>query len=297
MIYVIIGPTGSGKTEVAIRLADILKAPIINGDAFQIYQEMNIGTAKISSDDPNYKKHYLLDICSPEKTYSVKDYQDDFRKTLSLLNKTYNNIIVCGGTGLYIKAALYDYVFNEEIPFDMCQFSSKNDEELYKELLSLDKESALKIHPHNRKRVLRALSIALTQDKNKSEIEAEQKHHLIYDDVVFLMIDTPRDILYENINKRVDKMFANGLIKEVEYLFNKYNLSLTAKAAIGYKEVITYLDKQISLEECIELIKKRSRNYAKRQFTFFNHQFDAIHYQDKEALIKDVSEGKYEKHL
>ncbi len=297
MIYVIIGPTGSGKTEVAIRLADLLKAPIINGDAFQIYQEMNIGTAKISSDDPNYKKHYLLDICSPEKTYSVKDYQDDFRKTLSLLSKTYNNIIVCGGTGLYIKAALYDYVFNEEIPFDMSQFSLKNDEELYKELLSLDKESALKIHPHNRKRVLRALSIALTQDKNKSEIEAEQKHHLIYDDVVFLMIDTPRDILYENINKRVDKMFANGLIREVKYLLNKYNLSLTAKAAIGYKEVITYLDKQISLEECIELIKKRSRNYAKRQFTFFNHQFDAIHYQDKEALIKDVSEGKYEKHL
>ena len=288
MIYIIVGPTGSGKTEVAKQLSDYFNAPIVNADAFQVYKDMDIGTAKISKDDPYYKRHYLLDIKEPSETFSVMEYQKLFRKTIDELLKTNQNIIVCGGTGLYIRASIYDYNFSEEEVVEDDTLNDLSNEELFELLKKLDYNATSNIHPNNRKRVIRAINIAKNQSQTKSENISNQKHELVYKDVVILMLNPQREELYENINKRVDKMFELGLVQEVKQLLNKYQLSTTAKAAIGYKEVIDYLNNLLSKEECIELIKKRTRNYAKRQVTFFKNQFDLKMFSSKEELLESV---------
>ena len=289
MLICIVGPTGSGKTSIALNLADFYRAPIINADAFQIYQEMDIGTAKIERNSEDYKKHYLLDIVKPNESYSVKHYQEDFRKVYSELRKQYQTIIVCGGTGLYLKAALYDYAFEDEEEVDDSDLKELSNEELFALLTKLDPKATENLHMNNRKRVIRAITIARTHDKVKSESIDEQEHKLVInDEVKFLFLNPDRNALYENINKRVDLMFEQGLVDEVKNLLNKYELSVTAKAAIGYKEVIEYLSGKCSLEECKELIKKRTRNYAKRQVTFFKHQLPCLEFANKEDLLKEA---------
>ena len=288
MIYIIVGPTGSGKTEVAKQLSDYFNAPIVNADAFQVYKDMDIGTAKISKDDPYYKRHYLLDIKEPSETFSVMEYQKLFRKTIDELLKTNQNIIVCGGTGLYIRASIYDYNFSEEEVVKDDALNNLSNEELFELLKKLDYNATLNIHPNNRKRVIRAINIAKNQSQTKSENISNQKHELVYKEVEILMLNPKREELYENINKRVDKMFELGLVDEVKQLLNKYQLSTTAKAAIGYKEVIDYLNNLLSKEECIELIKKRTRNYAKRQVTFFKNQFELKMFSSREELLESI---------
>ena len=289
MLIVIVGPTGCGKTETALKLADFYRAPIINADAFQIYEGMDIGTAKIDKGSDDYKKHYLLDIVKPDQGYSVKLYQDDFRETFRKLKKNNNIVIVCGGTGLYIKAALYDYVFEDESDADVSDLENMSNEELVSLLKELDSKALETIHANNRKRIIRAIQIARTHDLTKSEAIDLQEHKPIFDEEIkFLFLNPNRDELYANINTRVDQMFEKGLVDEVKGLLNKYQLSTTAKAAIGYKEAIDYLEGKYSLEECKELIKKRTRNYAKRQVTFFKHQLPCKEYLTKEELLKDM---------
>lgn len=294
MLIVIVGPTGSGKTSLATTLSDFYHAPIINADAFQIYQDMNIGTAKIARSDKYYQRHYLLDIVEPSQSYSVKEYQEDFRKTYLELKNMYQNIIVCGGTGLYIKAALYDYCFEDEKDNDVSDLESLNNEELYALLKKMDSKATETIHMNNRKRVIRAIQIARTHDINKSESIDQQEHQLFFKDeiVKFLFLNPNRQDLYENINTRVNQMIENGLVNEVKELLNKYELSKTAQAAIGYKEVIEYLEGKDTFEECIELIKKRTRNYAKRQVTFFRHQLPCLEFETKEALLKEAMKNE-----
>ena len=291
MLIVLVGPTGSGKTSLAIKLADFYSAPIINADAFQIYKGMDIGTAKIDKNSKDYEKHYLLDIVKPDQTYSVKQYQEDFRKTYNKLKEQYPTIIVCGGTGLYIKAALYDYAFEDEDNADCSDLEEMSNEELYDLLKQVDMKATETIHMNNRKRVIRALQIARTHKTNKSENIDQQEHKFFFKDeeIRFYFINPNREELYANINTRVDQMFDNGLVNEVKELLNKYDLSLTAKAAIGYKEVIDYLENKCSLEECKELIKKRTRNYAKRQVTFFKHQLPCQEFASKEELLKEAT--------
>lgn len=286
MIYAITGPTGSGKTSLACSLAKDFNLPIINADAFQIYQEMDIGTAKIDKNDPLYKNHFLIDIVKPNQTYSVKQYRDDFDKIIDDLLVKHKDIIICGGTGLYLRAALYDYSFPEEESVDSSKYDSMSNEELYELLKKLDPESVNKIHMNNRKRVIRALVISENSHITKSENIANQEHKLRFKNVQILFLNPNREELYETINQRVDQMFENGLVEEVKTLLEKYQLSQTASQAIGYKEVIDYLNGLTSLEECKELIKKRSRNYAKRQVTFFKHQFETIEFNDKNSLLE-----------
>lgn len=286
MILVIFGPTGSGKTDVAVTLAHHFNAPIINADAFQIYKDMNIGTNKISQDDPDYKRHYLLDIKSPNESYSVKEYQDDFRKVIDELLKTNKTIIVSGGTGLYIRAALFDYKFLDEEE-SKNDYSLYSNEELFKKLEELDLEASKKIHVNNRKRLIRALDLVTSNGIKKSDLIASQEHKIIYPDVEFLFLNPDRESLYESINKRVDKMIDMGLVEEVKNLKEKYDLSTTARQAIGYKEILDYLDGSISLDDAIEFIKKRTRNYAKRQVTFFKNQFNSRVFSSKQALLKE----------
>lgn len=290
MIYVVVGPTASGKTDAAIKISEMKNAPIINGDAFQIYKDMDIGTNKISKNDPYYNRHHLLDIVSPDQTFSVKDYQEIGRKTLNKLLKENKDIVIVGGTGLYIKALLYDYHFPEEENVESNKYDDLSNHELHEMLKSLDEKEAEKIHENNRKRVVRAISLIKNNSEKKTDLLAKQNHRPVYDNVRILFISPDRDTLYKNINQRTKALLDNGLVNEVKELMAKYNLSLTARQGIGYKEVIDYLEEKITLDECEELIAKRTRNYAKRQITFFKHQFDNIEtFDSKEELLSKIN--------
>ena len=287
MIYVIMGPTCSGKTELANYLIDKFNCDAINFDAFQIYKDMDIGTAKLSKDDPHYKRYHLLDIRTPDQTFSVMEYQDLCRKELSNLLDKYKDVVLVGGTGLYVRAALFDYSFEkEEVPVDE-DLNELSNEELHKLLEELDLEESKKIHVNNRKRLLRAISLIRHSNKKKTDILESQEHKPIYKDVKFIFISPNREELYASIDKRVLSMMENGLVDEVKYLLSKYQLSLTASQGIGYKEVIEYLQNKTKYTCCVELIQKRTRNYAKRQVTFFKNQFESETYSSiKEAMDK-----------
>lgn len=286
MIYVVMGPTCSGKTELANYLLDKLNCEAINFDAFQIYKDMNIGTAKLSKDDPHYKKYHLLDIKAPNETFSVMEYQSLCREAISNLLDKYNDVVLVGGTGLYVRAALFDYSFEkEEAPVDDDLLELSN-EDLHKLLESLDVNESKKIHVNNRKRLLRAISLIRHSNKKKTDILNEQTHKPIYQDVKFIFLCPNREELYKNIDERVLSMMENGLVDEVKYLLENYDLSLTAKQGIGYKEVIDFLENKKNYACCVELIQKRTRNYAKRQVTFFKNQFDSETYKNiEEAKI------------
>ena len=290
MIFVIMGPTASGKSNAAHALAKSLKCPIINADAFQIYKDMNIGTNKVSKDDEFYHYYHLLDIVSPEETYSIKQYQDSFREVLSALLKTNKDIVICGGSGLYIRAATYDYEFLDENDIDE-QYEELSNEELHDLLVSLDPLEGEKIHQNNRKRMIRAINLMKKSGSSKTALLDKQEHKPIFskDEIVYLFINPDREALYEGINNRVEQMFDMGLVDEVKYLLNKYNLSETSRQGIGYKEVISYLSNEITFEECKELIKQRTRNYAKRQVTFFKHQFDYVEYKSYVDLLSNYN--------
>ena len=290
MLYIIVGPTCSHKTSAACILSDYLnKAKIINIDAFQIYKDMDIGTAKINKESEYYDRHLLLNIKAPSETYSIKEFQEDFRTIL----KEYKNekdLIAVGGSGLYLAAAIYDYHFDEEKEaIDTSDLEEMDNDSLYELLKELDPKSAEGIHPNNRKRVIRAITIARS-GKLKSENAMEIKHtpYLDKNSYKLFFINPNRDELYKEINERVDEMIKNGLVDEVKKLLNKYQLSLTASQAIGYKEVISYLNNELTLEDTIELIKKRSRNYAKRQVTFFKHQFESIEVKNYKEVLEII---------
>ncbi len=262
MIIVIIGPTGVGKTKLSLTLAKKYNAQIINADAMQIYKEMNIGTAKIM--DTEGIKHHLLSIKSVNDTYSVCEYQKDARNILDKLLKEDKNVIIVGGTGLYIKALLYDYRFNyEEIKED---YDNLSNEEILKEINKINKTN---IHVNNRKRLIRELN----RLKNNSNIESNGDK-LLYDNVYFIGLTIDRSNLYKRINDRVDEMIDEGLIEEVKELYDKSIRTIPINTAIGYKELYKYFDKEITKEEAIELIKRNSRRYAKRQYTWINNKMN-----------------------
>ena len=277
MIVVICGPTASGKSKLAIRLAKDFNGEIINGDAFQVYKELEIGTAKPTKEELMMATHHLFDYVEPTKNHSVMDYQVEARKTINEILSRKKLVVIVGGTGLYQKASLYDYTFTEEKEnVDLSDLAYLSNEELYSYLVSLDEKASLKIHPNNRKRVLRAIAIIRQTGCKKSEIEDAQEHKMIYEDVHFVGLNINREELYKKINDRVDSMFEEGLVEEVTSLYEKYDFNNNAFKGIGYKEFIPYFEGKNSLEETKEVIKKNTRNYAKRQFTFFKHQMPTI---------------------
>ncbi len=275
MIIAVVGPTGVGKTKLSIELAKKYKGIIISVDATQIYKGLDIGSAKVTEEEKQGIKHYLLDIKNPGEDYSVADFQKDARKIIA--DNKDKNIILVGGTGLYLKALLYDYHFQEFKNVDYSKFSNE-------ELLAMCREidSNVDIHVNNRIRLENYL---------KREGKCEKSSELLYD-VKFIGLTTDRNILYDKINKRVDEMFELGLVDEVKDLYKKYPDSKILKRAIGYKEIIAYLNKEISLEDAIDLIKKNSRHYAKRQYTWFNNQMPVkwfqTNYDNFNETIKEV---------
>ena len=268
-VIVITGPTGVGKTKFSIELAKELNTEIINGDAYQIYKYMNIGTAKPTEAEKQDIPHHLMDFLDPLESFSICDYQKLVRDKIEEFHNKKMIPIITGGSGLYIDSVLYDYRFTEDARNidDEKKYDHLSNDELHNILKTLNPESADKIHPNNRKRVLRAIELAESGTNNE---DRNQKHNKMYD-FLLIFLNDDREVLYERINNRVDEMIANGLLEEVKSLYPD-KLSNQAVKAIGYQEIYDYLDNKISLEEAINLIKQHSRNYAKRQMTWYRNR-------------------------
>ncbi len=290
-IICIMGPTCSSKSRLGESLHDLIKdSLIINFDAFQIYKEMDIGTAKPSKEELNKGYYYFYDYLEPTQENNIYEYQKMVRPFLDTHKD--NTLILIGGSGLYLKALLFNYIFNEEdkkMPEDYYQDYSN--EEIWNILMEKDPGSLKNIHVNNRKRLLRALFINESSSKTKDDINKDKHNELLYEDSLFIFINPPREYLYQKINDRVDKMKEMGLTNEALNLFKKYPNNLKSLEAIGYKEFKGLLDNSLNEDEVYELIKKNTRNYAKRQVTFFKHQFplfkEFLSPQDAIDALKD----------
>ena len=267
MVIVITGPTAVGKTKMSVELAKKLNGEIINADSTQVYKTLDIATAKIKEDEKDGIIHHLFDIKDVEEDYTVYDYQKDARNLIEDILKKGKTPILVGGTGLYIKACLYDYKFDDEI--EVNEYEDLTNEEIYNKLISVDKN--IDIHINNRKRLVRALNYYESTGKLFSEKEKTDK--LLYD-TVFIGLTTDRDILYDRINKRVDVMIEEGLLEEAKKIYDSNIRTKAIMTPIGYKELFPYFEKEKTLNECLDLIKQNSRKYAKRQYTWFNNQMD-----------------------
>lgn len=285
-VLVITGQTASGKTKISLQLAKALNGEIINGDAMQVYKGLDIITDKIKKVDMEDIPHHLFDIKDINDNYSVMEYQTNIRRLIKEITSRNKLPIIVGGTGLYIKAALYDYDFMEENVDnikEVQEYNDKSNDELYDMLLKIDPDSCATIHKNNRKRIIRALSIAKYSNQTKSEIINKQKHQLVYDALVFTLT-MDKDISIAKMDERIEEMFANGAIDEVRN--NKTNS--TASKAIGYKEISDYLNGKISLDEAKELMKIHTHQYAKRQRTWQRNQMNSIFINSDDKALENI---------
>ena len=262
-IVVIVGPTGVGKTKLSIELAKKLDAEIINGDSVAIYKKLDIGSAKPTVLERKIIPHHLLDIKEVTDDYSVFNYQKDVRELIENITSRGKRVIIVGGTGLYIKAALYDYKFTEGTINNT--YDDLSNEELYERI----NKYSLDVVPDigNRKRLIRLLN----KLENREDI-TYFKDKCLYP-IKVIGLTTDRNLLYKRINNRVDKMISDGLVDEVTSLKDKYNSSRILNSGIGYKEFYDYFYNNKKLEDVVDEIKRNSRKFAKRQYTFFKHQF------------------------
>lgn len=281
-IIVIVGPTGIGKTKLSISLAKIYDAEIINGDSVSIYKKLDIGSAKPTVEEMDGVVHHLIDIKNLDEEYSIYDYQKDVREKIDEITKRGKRVIIVGGSGLYLKAALYDYRFDCNTSNNL--YEDLTNEEILSKIKSIDNN--IDIHVNNRKRLVRTLN------KLESEEEITNNKDICLYPVKIIGLTTSRDILYDRINKRVDLMINNGLVDEVLSLKCDYNNSRVLNTAIGYKEFYDYLYNNKSLSEVVSEIKKDSRRFAKRQYTFFNHQMNVewfmVNFDDFYKTIDEV---------
>ncbi|MBR1377106.1 MAG: tRNA (adenosine(37)-N6)-dimethylallyltransferase MiaA [Bacilli bacterium] len=286
MVIVIVGPTGVGKTKLSIELAKKLNGEVINADSTQVYKGMNIGTAKVTEEEKEGIKHYLLDIKNIDEDYTVYDYQKDARKCIKEIESNSKTPIMVGGTGLYIKASLYNYEFEDEDNINYVDETLSN-EELYDMLLKIDRNTT--IHKNNRKRIIRALNYYYAN----GHIMENNSDKLLYD-ALFIGLTTDRDTLYDRINKRVDIMVTNGLIDEAKRIYDSKIRSKAVMTPICYKELFPYFEGNKTIEECLDDIKKGSRRYAKRQYTWNKHQFDVkwfdVDFNNFDNTVNDVLE-------
>ena len=292
---VIAGPTGVGKTDLSIKLAKLLDADIISADSAQIYKGMNIGTAKITAEEMQGVKHYMLDVVEPIKKYSVGDYQTAVDNILNEKEKENKNIILTGGTGLYIGSiteGLSDLPAGDPILRE--ELLKLDSEELYKKLMELDPQAAQDIHINNRRRVERAVEVCLLTGDKFSVLSKKNIKNNNYN-FFKVALERDREYLYERINLRVDIMLEKGLEQEVRELYEKYGENLRKINIIGYTELIEYFNGKVTYEEAVENIKRNSRRYAKRQFTWFKNDptyvwFDLDKLSEEEIINSIMSE-------
>lgn len=275
-VIVIVGPTASGKTSLSIELAKKINGEIVSCDSMQIYKDMNIGSAKPTVEEMQGIPHYVLDEVEPTKRFSVADYKKRAEEAIEKILAKRKTPIVVGGTGLYADSLIYsieydDIKLDEKYRNNLMEIANTEEglKKLYEEAKKIDGKAMEKISPNDKKRIIRILEIYNATGKNKTEQEIEsRKKEVKYDYKVF-GINMERSLLYERINKRVDIMVKQGLIEEVKNLIKKYPKFPTAMQAIGYKEIVEYLNNEITKEEAIEKIKQETRRYAKRQITWF----------------------------
>lgn len=295
IVYVIGGPTASGKSKLAVELAKKVNGEIISADSMQIYKEMNIGTAKVNKEEMQGVQHYLVDFVSPDERYSVSNFKKDAEKAIEEILEKGKTPIVVGGTGLYIDSLIYGIEFqNEEVDLEYREklnkiADEKGLESLYKKAQEIDPEAMKKISINDRKRIIRVLEIYHKTGKTKTEQELQsRKNEVKYEYKVFA-ITMDREKLYERIEKRVDFMIEQGLIEEVKQILEKYHTFPTAMQGLGYKEVVEYLKGSCTKEEMIEKIKKETRHYAKRQLTWFRKNKEIIWLDGEKSTDENIS--------
>ncbi len=293
-VVVICGPTASGKTALSIELAKRINGEIVSADSMQIYKDMDIGTAKPTIDEMKGIKHYLIDFVSPEERYSVAQYKQDAKISIKEIIAKGKTPIIVGGTGLYVDSLIYEIEYTD-IKVDENYrkelekiIEEKGLEELYKKAMEIDEVAMKKISPNDKKRIMRVLEIYKATGKTKTQQEKESRKKPVEYDYRIFAINWDREILYERINERVDKMIEQGLIDEVKNILKKYDKFPTAMQGLGYKEVVDYINGIYTKEEMIEKIKMETRRYAKRQLTWFRKNKQTIWLDGKNDLQNNI---------
>ena len=283
-IIVIVGPTAVGKTEFSIELAKKYNGEIISGDSMQVYKYMDIGTAKITHEEMSGVPHHMIDILEPDENFSAYDFKNRAQQLITEITERGHVPIVVGGTGLYIQSLIHDYAFEDEtiseaheqkVEAELARLDQLSNEELHQYLATFDEVSAEDIHPNNRKRVRRAIQYYLKTKKLLSSRKKMQQFTENYD-TLLIGIEMSRDTLYQRINKRVDIMLERGLLSEVQQLVERGYASSQSMQAIGYKEMVPVVEQNMNLEEASNKLKQHSRNYAKRQMTWFKNKLDVL---------------------
>ena len=297
-LIILTGPTAVGKTDLSIKLSKSLNAEIISADSMQIYKYMDIGSAKVTKEEMDGVVHYMIDEVTPDVPFSVSVFQMRSEKYIEEINKKGKNVLITGGTGLYLNSLIYNMDFaksnaNNEIREKLEQELAENGiDYMHEKLRGLDKEAANRIHKNNTKRVIRAIEVCLSGNK-MNDFSKDLRYNEKYKPII-IVLNRDREVLYQRINKRVDIMLENGLLDEVKELLKMgYTKDMISMQGIGYKEMIKYLDGEYTYDEAIEIIKRDSRRYAKRQLTWFKRYqdakwFDLDKYQDIEILKEDI---------
>lgn len=297
-LIILTGPTAVGKTALSIELAKDLNAEIISADSMQIYEYMDVGSAKVTKEEMDGIIHHLIDEVKPDYAFSVSEFQKRANKYIKDIDDRGKKVLVTGGTGLYLNSLIYDMDFaksnsnsklREELELEL---KENGIDYMHEKLRALDEDAANRIHKNNTKRVIRALEVCL-DGKKMQDFSTELKYNENYQPII-IVLNRDREVLYERINKRVDLMMENNLIDEVKHLLDiGYDKNLISMQGIGYKEIVKYLEGEYSLDEAIEIIKRDSRRYAKRQITWFKRYkeskwFDLDKYDNSEILKEDI---------
>lgn len=273
-VLVVVGPTAVGKTELSLQLAEELKAQIISADSMQVYRGMDIGTAKASVGERQLVKHHLIDVVDPDQPFNVADYVDLAESVLQKLHRSNITPLLTGGTGLYIDALLDGFLFPDssadpKLREELQSRGEQDPEKLFKELEQIDPTAAKKLHPNDLRRVVRALEVYYRTGEPISVLQRKKEQEVRPYDPLYIGLTRERAELYSRINQRVDQMIEEGLIEEVANLLKAYPQQPTALQALGYKEIVLYLQNQMTLDEAVDILKRDTRRYAKRQLSWF----------------------------
>ncbi len=297
-LIILTGPTAVGKTELSIKLAKSLNAEIISADSMQIYEYMDIGSAKVTNDEMSGVPHYLIDEVKPDYSFSVSEFQDRANNYIEKITEKGKTVLITGGTGLYLNSLIYNMDFaksdsNNELRENLTlELQEYGIDYMHEKLRALDEDSANRIHKNNTKRVIRALEVCLSGEQ-MNDFSNDLKFNEKYNPII-IVLNREREHLYQRINKRVDIMMDGGLVYEVKKLLSLgYTKDMISMQGIGYKEIIKYLEGGYSLDEAVEIIKRDSRRYAKRQLTWFRRYdsakwFNLDEYSDKKVLEKEI---------
>ncbi|MDX8047017.1 tRNA (adenosine(37)-N6)-dimethylallyltransferase MiaA [Gracilibacillus sp. S3-1-1] len=296
-LTIIVGPTAVGKTALSIEIAKKFQGEVISGDSMQIYKGLDIGTAKVTDEEKEGINHYMIDILDPSASFSVADFQKQVQENIETIYAKDKRAIIAGGTGLYIQSVLYNYQFAENERSSLyekqieAEINQKGIDSVYQRLQRIDPVQAEKVHPNNRRRLIRALEVYDRTGITMTEHQQNQVKEALYD-VRIIGLEMERALLYDRINERVDQMVEDGLIEEVKHFYEKGLENCQSMRGIGYKEIIPYLKGDVSLDEAIDILKRNSRRFAKRQYTWFKNKMPVEWYpitvETKDQVFQNI---------